>query len=180
MVPIILRRAVEARLRRAAFGAKAVAWRATFLVLAIATAPSLQAQSAPGNPSRSGLEAVLHSLEAIGEVDEDGVRHVDVGQAEALLRAHPDIIVVDVRTSAEFRSGHLPNAQHLNYFWFSFRRRVQALDPDRVYLVHCRSGHRSAFAAPLMRGEGLKHVLNLDGGVAAWRDAGLPLIAVDE
>lgn len=144
------------------------------LVLLGAAAPPLLAQS--GSPVKN---EILQMINGVGEMDDDGVRHVDVGQAEALLRAHPEIVVVDVRTSAEFRGGHIAEAEHLNYFWLSFRRRVRDLDPERVYLVHCRSGHRSAFAAPLMREEGLKNVLHLDGGMSAWKEAGLPVVVVE-
>ena len=49
------------------------------------------------------------------------------------------------------------------------------LDKQRPVAVYCRSGRRSARAASLLAGQGMK-VTNLAGGVIAWQDAGKALV----
>ena len=49
------------------------------------------------------------------------------------------------------------------------------LDPTRRVIVYCNSGARGALAARSMQDMGYERVANLDGGITAWREAGLPL-----
>lgn len=49
------------------------------------------------------------------------------------------------------------------------------LDPDRRVIVYCRSGHRAALAAVTLQSMGFENVANLEGGITAWREAGLPM-----
>ena len=48
------------------------------------------------------------------------------------------------------------------------------LDPARRVIVYCRSGHRAALAAATLKTLGYENVANLEGGFAAWQEAGLP------
>ena len=43
-------------------------------------------------------------------------------------------------------------------------------------IVYCRSGARSALAAVTLKALGYGNVANLDGGITAWQDAGLPVV----
>lgn len=53
-------------------------------------------------------------------------------------------------------------------------RHEPALDPDRQVIVYCRSGARSALASVTLQELGFTRVLNLIGGITAWKEAGLP------
>ena len=55
--------------------------------------------------------------------------------------------------------------------------RRPALDRDTPYLLYCRSGTRSGQAAAIMADLGFNDVADVDGGVIAWAEAGLPLVA---
>ena len=48
------------------------------------------------------------------------------------------------------------------------------LDPALRVIVYCRSGHRAALAAATLKTLGYENVANLQGGFAAWQEAGLP------
>lgn len=82
-------------------------------------------------------------------------------------------IVLDIREPAEFASGHLPNARNIPLG--ELEKRAGDLPQGKPVLVCCASGARSAKAAALLRGAG-REVFNLAGGLAAWRQAGLPLV----
>lgn len=87
--------------------------------------------------------------------------------------------VFDVRTAGEFNTGHLHNALQADYTKKQeFVERVQYLDKQQPIYVYCLSGGRSAAAASWMRENGFKEVIELKGGINAWKQAGLPVEGV--
>jgi rhodanese-related sulfurtransferase/glutaredoxin len=81
--------------------------------------------------------------------------------------------ILDVRTAAEYQSGHLKNS--LQADWNNpeqFKDRTQYLDKSKPILVYCASGVRSANAAQYLLGLGYKEVLNMQGGLTAWKMSG--------
>jgi rhodanese-related sulfurtransferase len=54
-------------------------------------------------------------------------------------------------------------------------RHVAGLDPSQRVIVYCRSGTRAALAVQTLRCLGYMRVANLDGGINAWKAAGLPV-----
>ncbi len=81
-------------------------------------------------------------------------------------------VVLDVRTPAEFAKGHLPNAININYQDPEFKQAIKNLKPDQPYFIYCAKGGRSAKACAQLKTNGLKKVYNLEGGIAAWQQAG--------
>jgi len=86
------------------------------------------------------------------------------------------IVVLDVRTPAEFAEGHLPNAINVDFESGSFEEELASLDKSATYAVYCRSGRRSAVAVDLMQKAGFTKLFNLDGGVIDWSASGYPLV----
>ncbi len=84
--------------------------------------------------------------------------------------------VLDVRTAKEFNSGHLPHSLWADWTDKNeFNRRIQSVDKDRPVYVYCLSGGRSSAAAAWMRANGFSKVLELQGGVNAWKGSGKQL-----
>jgi hydroxyacylglutathione hydrolase len=88
------------------------------------------------------------------------------------LGDHP--IILDVRSDEEWQSEHIPGATHLYAGQIA-----QGADPDlpkdAVIRVICGSGYRSSFVASLMQQRGYRHLINVDGGMDAWKDRKLPV-----
>ena len=105
------------------------------------------------------------------------ISYVNAAQARALMAADPSIIVLDVRTKQEYERGHIEGAVRNNYFSFNFKKRLRALDRNRHYIVHCKSGHRSQGAVKHMLKEGFTQITHMDGGYDAWKK--LPAITVN-
>lgn len=80
-----------------------------------------------------------------------------------------DAVVLDVRTAAEFQSGHIPGAKNIDIMGPSFAQQVAKLDKSKNYLLYCRSGNRSGAACGLMAKQGFEHLSNLRGGIGAWQ-----------
>ncbi len=100
------------------------------------------------------------------------VTSIDAEQAAALIDADSDVLVLDVRTVDEYRTGHMVGAQNIDAgdqgLW---ERRTSALDRDQPTVVYCQSGRRSAEAAQRLVDAGFTQVYDL-GGIQDWFDGG--------
>ena len=98
----------------------------------------------------------------------DALQNVDAGEFAALLQEHPKAELIDVRTSFEFTSGHLPDAHLYDMMDPEWADRIDALDRDGTYFLYCRSGSRSYQAGLYMQQLGFRHVYNLADGIISW------------
>ncbi|RAI99895.1 rhodanese-related sulfurtransferase [Chitinophaga skermanii] len=88
----------------------------------------------------------------------------------------PNIQILDVRTASEFSTGHLEGALQADYTKKDeFFERIKFLDKEKPVYVYCLSGGRSAAAAKWMRSNGFANVVEMDGGINAWKQSDLPL-----
>lgn len=99
-----------------------------------------------------------------------------VGPAEAAkLIDSKKVVILDVRTPAEFAEGHITGATNLDFHAPDFRAKLEKLDKNQPYLVHCAAGGRSGQACKLMNRLEFKTVYDLKGGMQAWEKAGQPV-----
>jgi phage shock protein E len=85
------------------------------------------------------------------------------------LNTKGKIHLIDARTEGEYKEGHIPGAQLMDVLQEAiFLQQIKSLDPDKAYVVYCRSGKRSKRAMELMLQNGFKKVSDLDGGIQAW------------
>jgi rhodanese-related sulfurtransferase len=83
--------------------------------------------------------------------------------------------IVDVRDAKEFATGSLPDAKNIPLA--ELGQRIGELDKfkSKSVVVVCQSGARASSAAAKLSKAGFTDVVNLEGGIAAWQKAGLPL-----
>jgi rhodanese-related sulfurtransferase len=86
-----------------------------------------------------------------------------------------DIVIVDVRTPAEYATGHLDGAVNIDFQSPSFDDVVAGLDSDADYVVYCQSGNRSAQAVSVMEDADLA-VQDAGGIEEAAKATGLPVV----
>lgn len=112
------------------------------------------------------------------------IRHLTPAEVEANLFAQ-DALLVDIREPEELdEHGLIAGAVHaprgLLEFWAdptgSLHR--SEFDPRRRTIVYCAVGSRSALAADVLQQLGYVDVAHLDGGIAAWKAAGLPVVGL--
>ena len=84
-----------------------------------------------------------------------------------------ELRVVDVREQWEYARDHIPEAT-LTPLGQIIAKPQEVITSDNVIFV-CEVGQRSAVAAELAAATGMQHVFNLEGGMQAWRGAGLPV-----
>lgn len=99
--------------------------------------------------------------------------NVDPITFEAKMAGNPGILL-DVRTPEEIAEGKLAGSIALNYNDDNFAEALNELDPNQPVYVYCAAGGRSSKTATMLGEKGFKLVYNLDGGITAWQEAGMP------
>lgn len=91
-----------------------------------------------------------------------------------LLMNQQDALVVDVREPAEFEAGHILGARNMPLSQIDARAADLKKNKSKPVVVCCASGTRSAAAVAAFKKNGFEKVFSLNGGIAAWKQAGLP------
>jgi rhodanese-related sulfurtransferase len=121
-----------------------------------------------------GLAAVSGGMLLWQMFNGTGGSNISVNQATLLINRE-DAIVVDVRETAEWSAGHIPNARHIALGHLSKHLSEIEKFKDKPVIVVCASGNRSGSGCGVLKKAGFQRVFNLAGGVHAWNDAGLPM-----
>ncbi len=95
--------------------------------------------------------------------------------AEAEQHIASRAVVIDVRTAAEYRRGHLPGAVHVP-FWAAAFRQLPPIEPNQPVLVYCGHGPRARMASIALKARGLPVICLLDGHYARWRREGRKVV----
>ncbi len=96
-----------------------------------------------------------------------GARTLTAAEAKARLDSGDPVVVLDVRTQAEYSEGHIPGALCLPNETIGGAAPAALPDKDAEILVYCRSGRRSAEAARKLTELGYTRVFDF-GGIQSW------------
>lgn len=109
------------------------------------------------------------------------IRNLAVEQFAAEI-SQPGVVLLDVREPHELAAegtiaGAIPAPRGMLEFYADAATpyHIEALRPDVPIAVYCKSGGRSALAAATLAAMGYRDVAHLDGGFAAWNQAGMPI-----
>ena len=97
-----------------------------------------------------------------------------VDPAEARKALTEGVTLVDVREPGEFESGHIDGA--ISVPLGRIGTQLDLIPRDRPVLAYCGGGVRAASAISLLERAGFGQLLNLEGGMGAWREAGYPAV----
>jgi len=103
-----------------------------------------------------------------------GQRPISVNQAVHLMN-NKDAVVVDTRTAADYKKGHILNARHIPMAGIEGRAKEIAKAHDRTIICYCGSGSVAPQAASKLRKLGYTDVHALKGGINGWQADGLPV-----
>jgi rhodanese-related sulfurtransferase len=93
----------------------------------------------------------------------------------ATQKMNKDAVVVDVRDPEEFARGHIINARNIPAKELESRSAELQKFKNKPVIVVCEKGMQGGDAASRLRKLGFEQAVRLEGGLAAWRTAGLPL-----
>jgi len=92
--------------------------------------------------------------------------------------ADQELELWDVRRNSEWNASHITHARH--QFLGNLEDRIHSLNNQKPIVLLCRTGIRSAMAASLLQAAGIEQVINLEGGIMAWKAAGLPVTSGEQ
>lgn len=122
----------------------------------------------------------VHSTEAPAAAEQRAeVAFISPAELSALM-ADGKVVLIDVRTPEEFAEARLAGALNAPLQTFepaSIPMEALVGDTGRETILYCRSSARSARAAALLSAQIKGKVRHLEGGIIAWQEAGLPVIA---
>ncbi len=98
--------------------------------------------------------------------------NVSAADADEVIAGDASLVVLDVRTPAEFAQGHIKGAINVDFRSDDFANNLAKLDKSQRYLLHCRSGARSSGALEIMQAQGFGSVVHMNDGFEAWKAAG--------
>ena len=94
-----------------------------------------------------------------------------ISQSDLLARLgnkDADLVVLDVRTAAEFAAGHVPGARNVSHDQLPAKLAELSSLKDKEVVLYCRSGRRTAIAEQTLRGAGFTRLRHLEGDWLAW------------
>ncbi|MCK5189658.1 MAG: rhodanese-like domain-containing protein [Methylococcales bacterium] len=98
-------------------------------------------------------------------------------QDELLAQINKDQapIIVDVRSTSEYQSGHVPGAIHIP-FWTAFTTdKLEGYEKNSVVVLYCAHGPRAGVAKLALSMAGFEKINYLAGHMTAWNNARLPV-----
>lgn len=117
------------------------------------------------------MKSKYHSLVFLGIIcllcgacKQQSINSISAKDVQTLVQKPHQYTIVDVRTPEEYGEGTLPGAINIDVKSDDFVQQIEQLDKDAHYILHCRSGKRSAKAYGIMEEGGFKNLINMDGG----------------
>lgn len=101
---------------------------------------------------------------------------VNSKEVNTMVQKDKKLIVLDVRTADEFKEGHLKGAINIDIRQPDALSKIDKLDHNAKYIVHCRTNHRSQIAVEHMVQSGFKTVYQMMDGFSGWNENKLPLV----
>jgi rhodanese-related sulfurtransferase len=96
--------------------------------------------------------------------------------AATIIAEDSNEVILDIRTPEEYDQGIIEGAINIDFYEPTFAADLDALDKDAHYVVYCRSDNRSGQAMSTFADLGFTNVTEIDGGIANWYEAGLPVV----
>jgi phage shock protein E len=125
---------------------------------------------------RNIFSAIIMFFSSFGSTQALNKVSVSSKEASALLLKETAIVVLDVRTSDEFKQGHLKGAVNIDILKSNATTKLDSLNHETTYLVYCRSGHSSGMAVKQMVKSKFKMVYEMKDGFMGWTGNKLPVV----
>lgn len=106
----------------------------------------------------------------------EGVKQLTSVEASKMIEKDKKLVVLDVRTPEEFSAGHIKDAINIDIKQPDALSKIDTLDHNATYLVHCRTNHRSKIAVDHMQQSGFKYIYQMSDGFNGWNLNGLPQV----
>ncbi|WP_172370841.1 rhodanese-like domain-containing protein [Sporosarcina jiandibaonis] len=96
-----------------------------------------------------------------------GIRNINTTELKSELK-NKDKQFIDVRTPNEFKANHIKEFKNIPLA--DLHNKASDLSIDKEVFLICQSGMRSMNASRVLKKMGFKHIINVKGGMSAWRN----------
>ena len=103
------------------------------------------------------------------------IKEMNVEQLKAETSSGEKPLLIDVREDSEWAAGHAAGALHLSKGVIERDIESKVPDKSKKVVLYCGGGARSALAADSLQKMGYTNVFSLDGGLAAYKKADMPV-----
>ncbi len=123
------------------------------------------------------LAAMLSLVGCSRSVKQPQPGDVTVEQLHQMVQNGQRVFLLDVRTAQEFAADRLPFANLRIPFDSLAQNRDRLPDTSVTIYAFCRTGRRSGIAVKRLTKLGYHHLVNVEGGITAWKKAGYPTVS---
>jgi rhodanese-related sulfurtransferase len=134
------------------------------------------AQFIQNHPFLTSLVVLLAVAAVVIELRHRTRGAVALGPIDAVRLINAGALVVDVRGAEAYAAGHIIDSRHIQENELASQADSLKKYREKPVLLYCDSGGASAGAARLMKSLGFSQVVNLRGGLAAWKQENLPVV----
>ena len=137
---------------------------------ALALALGLAAAGCGGAPADNSVSGAVRA--GVSTMRNASIGHLQAGAARGFLASHPEALVLDVRDASQWAEGHIDGARRIPFG--ELKGRIGELESwqDRPVVVVCAVGVQSMQACRMLAAAGFQQVMNLEGGMVAYNQAG--------
>ncbi|WP_042272192.1 rhodanese-like domain-containing protein [Faecalimicrobium dakarense] len=96
--------------------------------------------------------------------------NIDGGKLDSILKDNRRVLILDVRTPVEFKSGHIPKAKNIPVNDLLCKINTISSYKDEAVVIYCASGMRSSNASRVLSKNGFNKVYNLSGGMGSYNN----------
>ena len=111
------------------------------------------------------------------ELDHQANKGLVVSPATAirLMNNEDDALIIDIRVEADYKKGHIKGAKNIPLADMASNLDKYATYKNKPVLIYCNTGNSATRAIKLLKTAGFEKIKNLGGGIAAWKEANMPL-----
>ena len=111
--------------------------------------------------------------------DKDHITAVSAKEAADLIEMHrgnSEFVILDIRTPAEYNSGHLANSVLIDFYSSTFADQLSQLDKEKAYLIYCRTGNRSSKSMEIFNKLKFQNIYHMASGIRGWAARGFSIV----
>jgi rhodanese-related sulfurtransferase len=105
------------------------------------------------------------------------IKECTVKDLDSKLKGQEKIQFIDCRENEEWNEAHILGVELLPLSQFETKYEAILKDKNASIIIHCRSGKRSMNACMFLLSKGYTDLTNVEGGIMAWIQEGLPTIS---
>ena len=102
-------------------------------------------------------------------VGNDNVKNISAEEAHQLIENNKDVIIIDVRSRQEYKSGHIPGSKSIPVNEVASRVNELEKYKDNSVIVHCASGSRSTSAVRVLLKNNFSNIYHMNHGLTGWK-----------